>query len=688
MKKEAMGASAGWLALFALMLHTQPARHEEPSKPAHVGHATAESGGTQDEAEKPENVDGPWLATRAYFEVSSSVRPRPGSYRIRDLTGALALPQTLSSEQNAAIEELLGISAEPGVESYSVVATVADPAHSRMSLFLDGQTEAIERAVQAQGWDFAEQWAPWVDRFDDETKEINARRTERRLEREQEELPGILVFRGSPANGHGAPRALFVFLVPETATAGIHGPVFYAAMHLASVLSRNSHGNRIALLAPSYSGTFPSLAQLVKEWRRQYERRNGGYGVAPLSESVYGASVANDDYARTFRKETGLDFYGGAVNSHYYMAAACQLVKDYGINDLITVLKEDEGGLRRAIHSEIRLKGGDCEVEAYVFPRDISHLRNAYEDAIGGPPRDLYPDPVPKINFSMRDSGGGEDSFPIFSGAQTPITQQTILNSITDNLNRRHTRLVFISATNTLDSLLLLRMIRASSPNTRVMIEGPNALFVTAANENPSLAGTLFLSPYPMFFAGDDWLDGSRIQAKRNEKSEAPERLMFSDSALQGLYNVTQLALTDICADNGEIRLRGYRQPGAEYPGVWLLTLNRFGFSPIDLRNSEHGNLWFHTNPAPARSRPGSDMQERPARSWMITVFAIAMAALAGSVVVIRCNRAGVTGGPLWLVFTDRYKSRLQALLCASLALSALQWILILPWCRPLAEVW
>src|SRR5581483_8933064 len=222
----------------------------------------------------------------------------------------------------------------------------------------------------------------------------------------------------------------------------------------------------------------------TNEWQRQYERTNGGHGmarvndsIAPLSRSVYGASVANDEYAEAFRKETGLHFYGGVVNSHDYMAAACRLIQDYGLKEPITVLKEDEGGLQRAIDGAIKLKpaGSEverrCRIETYVFPRDISHLRNAYEDAIGAQPRDSYSESVPKITFSIRDSGGGEDALPVFSGVQTPITQQTILNSITDNLNRRHTRLVFISATNTLDSLLLLRMIRASSPNTRVMIE-------------------------------------------------------------------------------------------------------------------------------------------------------------------------------------------------------------------------
>src|SRR5581483_11189030 len=133
---------------------------------------------------------------------------------------------------------------------------------------------------------FAEQWTPWIDRFDNGTKEINARRAERRLEREQEELPGVLVFRGSPTNPHGRPQALFIFLVPETATAGIHGPVFYTAMHLASVLSRNPHGNQIALLAPGYSGSFPSLAQLTNEWQRQYERTNGGHGMARVNDSI------------------------------------------------------------------------------------------------------------------------------------------------------------------------------------------------------------------------------------------------------------------------------------------------------------------------------------------------------------------------------------------------------------------
>src|SRR5271156_5698508 len=78
MKKE-VGASAGLLALLALFLHTQLPSPEKDASGNRDNAATAakKDSGTP---ERIEDVDGPWLATRAFFHRASyPLRPQAAS---------------------------------------------------------------------------------------------------------------------------------------------------------------------------------------------------------------------------------------------------------------------------------------------------------------------------------------------------------------------------------------------------------------------------------------------------------------------------------------------------------------------------------------------------------------------------------------------------------------------------------
>jgi hypothetical protein len=577
-------------------------------------------------------------------------------------------------------------------QMFSIVATVADPSHTHLALFLDQQTEAIERSVQARGWTFTGQWLPWVDRFDGNEPNIGTRRSQRWLQREQEELPGILVFRSTLP---GRIAALFVFLVPETVTGGINGPAFYAAMHLAKVLSSGRH--KVGVLAPSFSGSLASLSDLLNTMQKA--------GTAPpISSTVYGV-VSNRSSASTFVKATspyfptGLDFHSGVLDSKDYQLAFCTVLRRYGVDgERAALFKEDEGGLEKSIRPDPPEIGEPddtipclSKLETYVFPREISHLRNAYQDTAGAVVKDPYLDQPGRINFSIRDPNSGEDSVPAFSETQTPLTQDTILSSITDELNRRHTHVVFISVTNALDALFLVQALRTACPDTRVFVEGPNALFIAAAARQ-ALTGTLFLSPYPMFFEGDDWLECTKDKAAGTcEEARLSERLMFPDSNVQGAYNVTQLLLTDMKAGTPVEKLRGYRQPGESYPGVWVLTLNRFGFLPVDLFSEKlspvDGNQpqeadWFKHATAKATTLPTVLDPLSAPRPWMLTVLVVSIAILLACLTFVLCNK-DKWSKPSWLVLSDPYASRFEALLCAGLSLTALEWFLALPFCLP-----
>ncbi len=655
------GSSAGVIALLALLVHNQvlqPSEAKETPKAAKPASAEQSEAEPKDSKDTEETIEGPWLATRAFFQS----KPKALNARLRD---ALRSPSALDAEAVNLLAELLGKTSGSDWRSHSIVATLPDPLHSRMALALDGEIEAIEHGVQAAGWEFSGQWLPWADHSDPNEPDIKVRRAQRRMQREQGVMPGVLVFRREvqPKSGTFPREVLFVFVVPETLTGGVNGASFNAALHCAGALSPET---QIGILGPTFSGSFPSLARRLKNWRSKN-----------INRTVYSGTASNLNYARAFKNDTGLDFQGGILDSHGYQQAVCRALKEFGGSERTALLKEDEGGLQQSFatdNTEV-----PCYSDSYTFPRDISHLRNAAQE-VSAAARNPYAGTNPDVDFSIKDPDNGEDSIPNFADRQTPLTQSAVLSSITDDLNRKHTQAVFISATSTLDTLFLARLVRQNCPNTRVLLEGPDVLFIPAATR-AALAGTIFFSSYPMFVDGNTWL---------NQNPDDTSRTVFGDSSSQGVYNVTQLLLRDLGANFTNLReLGGYNQfktwngKGGNYPGMWILTLGRSGFLPIAYYSSNRKE-WFKEGPAVSRTMPSTI--RRPPISWEFTVGACSIAVLICCAFLLWINFVPNARWPLWLLLTDSFYERLPALLATCVSLSGFIFILAFPGWRGLDD--
>jgi uncharacterized protein YozE (UPF0346 family) len=197
-----------------------------------------------------------------------------------------------------------------------------------------------------------------------------------------------------------------------------------------------------------------------------------------------------------------------------------------------------------------------------------------------------------------------------------------------------------------------------------------------------------------MFYEGDAWLSESEKGSDR-KRPTSQKQLAFAASAFQGVYNVTQFVLEDIGAGSMPLQLRGYANPirGVPYPGMWLLTLNHFGFLPVELLGPEkHWSLinptkslpWFRPNPR-AASRSLFEPDRVPPRAWLNTVYLLSLGIATLGFVFLRCNLSRSGAKPMWLLLSDNVSSRLSALCGACLSASALIWILGLPWCIPMS---
>jgi hypothetical protein len=660
--------------MLALAVHTLSQSGGEVRTPAPVASQDGGSKADSKKAEADTPPDGPWLATRAFFGTG---KYKPSyAKNVGDALAELANPASPPSRPYhegdlRAIGHLLG--SDTGVaknadcepdRAYSVVATVADPVHTRLALFFDGQIDAIERGVEESGWTFAQQWLPWSDPFDSSEHDINVRRKQRSLEDEQESLPGILVFRNSR---YHANACLFVLLAPETPTAGVAARSLTAALTIASVLSPR---NSVGLMAPSFSGSFPSLEQAVSKWAPFHRDR--------LYANAYGGAISSQIGAAPFVgfgnvRQAGIhQFYSGTLTTRDFVDAFENLSVKYGIDATSTAyLTEDESGYGTDVVTVIgrSLSPGG---KFYKFPRDISHVRNAYQQASASVTVPTQ-NPIPSIQLSLNDPNRGEDSIPVFAEKDTAAMQSAGLGVIAEDMKRRGIRLVYIAATNSLDELFLAQFLRQQCPNIRVAIGGDSDLLFLPAATQRSLTGILFLSTYPMFFEGDEALASNPNFARYSLLSEN----------LQGLFNVTQLLLWHL---QGQLPsgLRGYASMkpdgnAAPYPGIWLLDLTRQGFEPVDWRPAKYAEDWMEPSPNRTTFLAGELLEPFVSSGWYVTSRITAIGIISACVIFFLVGHTNKIVWPVWAGPRDETAVRFPFFAWACVFLSCVPWILGLP---------
>jgi hypothetical protein len=609
--KENIGISALIVAALAFLVHSGgPGPPPARGKNAQAQTATTTA-----------DIEGPWLATRAFFHSPDQPMPR----------AMASVASVLNCVRSAGmcrgpITTYFGIPSVNRVQF--LVATVPDPLHSRVSLLTDSAIQAIQEGADASDWIFANQWLPWIDEANPEETDPDKRRSERKAVREQEKQPGILVFRRArPRSGpySGAPfsdEVLMVFLVGETPTAGVNPAQF----ELARAYMRSIHGpeDEVRILGPTFSGSFYSLADLLVDDEKYHPVKT--YRVR--SGTVTGARDAasfRDSFGLFARDRYALDFRSATASTDDQDCYFNKALDDLGIKaERAASLIEDESAFGNAA-ALTSVKGRSCwgvggpieaqPIRVYRFPRDISHLRNSYRDAVTA--AKAGNGAAPDIEFSIKDPEKGEDSIPIFSGSQTPLSQYGIVNRIAAAIRGDDVRLVQISATNTLDMLFLAGFLRRQCPDTRLILNYPDVLLVQAAQSEP-LTGTLILASYPGFAAANGWMGSQQTMRP----------LIFSDGNSEGVYNATVLLLTD--EPELPFTLADYRWRGLPHPPSWLLTLDHRGFLPVDVFRhdpmNEDKESWFQQVPEGAK---GGLIKLPPVpRAWRIATAVIAFLCL------------------------------------------------------------
>jgi len=466
---------------------------------------------------------------------------------------------------------------KPDLNPKFVIATLPDPIHTHLALMFDRMAEVIQQAAQDERYSYEASWLPWDDKDEAYVRLADEDQASYRKEL-SEDQPGILVFRhGTPEQTNKEPNpskskpsdplapyqeGLIVFVVGEDPTRGIHTEQFTNALAWIDKLRglNSSKPSRTAILGPTFSGSFPSLAKLLSDGDSGKDvRKIRGSPSVPLpiySGTANSAkSIINFNPQRQGSKlgDLNIDFHGFLERDEVGLERYCEFVSPQGNGSgAIAVISEDETVYGEANHRDTNDHNGRASPETdpdakhpeclngalwLYYPRDMSALRSAYQtNSIFNTTAPQQSSDVGRARLptDLADSEGqNHDTIRSYAGNQTSLSQEAYLLGLANAMRVHHIQYVILRSTNPIDQLFLARYFRRAYPDARIVTDNSDRLF----ERDPGLTGmggTMSLSTYPLLERERGWVDGTAL---------SPGQRLFNSDSSEGTYIAFRLLL-------------------------------------------------------------------------------------------------------------------------------------------------
>jgi hypothetical protein len=430
-----------------------------------------------------------------------------------------------------------------------VIATFPDPLHTHFSLLFDRFVEALQQSAQDEGYEYDSSWLPWEteepalttlkDQDEDEVRTAN-----------REDQPGILLFRGPGDSPYE--KALIVFVVGEEPTRGIHRQQFENAVAWIESLQKPA-GKRspVAILGPTFSGSFPSLSDLLAKGHLP-----GSLNGTSTIE-IYSGSATSREAGIHFAKTSGVNFRSFLVDDDTAMDRFCRYLagapdakfklKNLAIvsedetayGQIITIDKAGTTAKKAAGASTLRI----CPDAIHLYyPRDISTLRAAYQTqsmfSSSSAQQNQNSSPRKSLPTDLADpSGEQHDTVRTYAGNQTPLSQEAQLLGIVDALRANRAQYVLLRSSNSLDPLFLANFLRRDYPESRIVIMNSDLLF-QRGQDAMALSGVMTLSTYPLFSWAREWTSIPPYETYSHR--------VFPETTTQGTYIASRVLLQSL----------------------------------------------------------------------------------------------------------------------------------------------
>jgi hypothetical protein len=514
--------------------------------------------GTGGTASKTEGKKGSQSSSRK----SSSKQPqcKPANSFEEQLFGSIALAYMVNTDASGLS---LGCTVPSKVKTEVMLAFVPDPRHTNLALLFDRQMDALQQGIQDAGWTFDQALMPWDSKEAPQFNDFVSNQLEQATVEAKEAEPGVLIFRRDGGD------KLLVFVIGESPTGGIHKEQFGRTTGIITRLFGVNGPPVLGIFGPTFSGSLQSLAGLLQCTKEKSMLcRSTGQPIFEFSGTVSGRSavdaVANPSMVQ------GLSFFKDNSNLIF---ATFQEYDDYAISRFlefavvnrhycaneIAVLSEDESaygsyqtGFKPINNSqspksetddpatkhqeEIDPCGPKATTDQMVhlyFPREISQLRNAYQQSLA---QAAQTNNIPGMTLplDLQSSQNNDDTVAQYSQKQLPLSQEAVLLGISSELRYHNVKLVILRATDSLDQLFLARYLRGAYPQGRIVIFGTDLLFRREIQDS-QLHGIMALSTYSLTPGSDHDFQGiGEVHVDR----------VFPSSDSVGTYNASKMLAT------------------------------------------------------------------------------------------------------------------------------------------------
>jgi hypothetical protein len=560
-----------------------------------------------------------------------------------------------------------------------LVATVPDPLHTHLSLQFDRTLEALQQALQDEGYTYDSSWLPWktqsatYQNLQDEKEE--AKETSHR-----ELCPGLILFRRS-MNAHKTDQSppcelseagqlgepykcgIFVFLVAETPTSGLNQIQWHNAQAWMDLHARRDRPDlALRILGPTFSGSMPSIVRALASL--------GTNGSSFKSVLLYTGRIRGCSSWKWLKRQLNgakqlpvrtSDFVenDAVVIDRFY-----RFLQDRGhALSEVAILSEDEtayGGLPDPLRGTMKdgsladdsqstcetlyqppdqpMQASSQPVHLY-YPRDISAVRSAYQEQsiFSNQAATETSEPTHTVlQPRYQQTPHAElDTIEPFSGQGVALTQEAQLYGIVNSLRAHGIRFVILRSTNSLDYLFLARFIHRAYPDAYLVTMGTDMLFGREV-DSTEFRGVLALSAFPLLPRGQDWT----MQTSSAKLMPQHAHRVFGSDIMEGVYLATRFLATDcdVSEESGSCGkenidhfihppkpdLPDYAEPFWEYEpqqlsaSTWVSVVGRQGYWPVTVLKKpyyEHPILFSNLTQV-QRPKEMSTSAVRTAKGW------------------------------------------------------------------------
>ena len=507
---------------------------------------------------------------------------------LEDLDNHEALCRLVTATQTAT---------NPQFDVQFLLATIPDYVDSNSGWVADETIGAIQSAMSHAGF--------VLDRFKliDWVRADNARAdgvaNDSRLHERQ---PGALIFR--KVDEATAKRITFqvVLLVLETPTTGVHRKSLANAIDFIYRWSSTKNPDTPATLrvvAPTFSGSIPSLALELKHWP----------GSPSAVSLVTGSAMADANPAIVAAIAPGIKYEAAVQPTLAEMGALGRTLgrmnPDWQVGEHVALLIESNTSFGQSATSVGRgaaQRGSGASAAAsqtpalgvptcssfpnvtisasafpcatvYRFPLHVSQLRS---DATLSQPSTVSLLPTPIVPLSFRDTTPASDQLPALRPQlASPVAEATVDN-ILDNIRHEDLDVVGIVATDPRDVLFLAREVRKAAPDVQLFFVGSYLLYLQP-EYIPYMRGAIVASPYPLSL-------GTQRAVGRTTDRDA-----FPSFVAAGVFNATSIQLqaanqlVDYC--DPSVNFIG-STPAPCQPPVWVTVIGNDGYWPLNYEPS------------------------------------------------------------------------------------------------------